>query len=152
MDTGAQCNILPLGTYKEATSDRVLKNIISTNTVVTAYGGATLPIVRRVLLRVWRGRTKYYLECKLVDSPKIRPLLGCKACLDMRIIKYQDNDAINKPVIGNAPVFALEPPIPMFLEQLEEKYPQVFGPGVGQLAGKYHIVLDEQVQPVQHPP
>jgi len=69
----------------------------------------------------------------------------------MRIIEYQDNDAINKPVTGNAPVFALEPPIPMSLEQLEEKYPQVFGPGVGRLAGKYRIVLDEQVQPV-HPP
>jgi len=98
VDTGAQCNVLPLGMYKEATGDQVLKNIISTNTVVTAYGGATLPVVGRVVLRVWRGRTKYRLECKLVDSPKIRPLLGRKACLGMGIIEYWDNDAINKPV------------------------------------------------------
>ena len=83
---------------------------------------------------------------------KIRPLLGRKACLGMRIIKYLDNDAIRKPATGNALVFTLEPAGPISLEQLEAKYPHVFGPGVGRLAGKYRIVLDEAIAPVQHPP
>ena len=93
---------------------------MSTSTVVTAYGGATLPGVGRVVLHVWRGRKKYHLECKLIDSQKIRPLLGRKACLGMGMIKYLDNDAIRKPATGDAPVFALEPTGPISLEQLED--------------------------------
>ena len=152
VDTGAQCNVLPLDTYKEATGDRALREVTPTNSRVTAYGGATLPVVGKVVLRVWRGRSKYRLECKLVDSRKIRPLLGRKACLGMSIIKYLDNDAIRKPVTGNAPVYSLEAAQPVPLEQLEKKHPQVFGPGVGLLEGKYRIALDESVHPVQHPP
>ena len=152
-DTGAQCNVLPLDTYKRATGDKTLSKITPANTRITAYYvGATLSVVGSVVLRVWREKTKYRLECKLVDSPKIRPLLGRKACLGMKVIKYLDNDAINKPDTGNAPVYALESAEPVSMEQLEKDHPDVFGPGVGLLVGKYHIVLDDSVHPVQHPP
>ena len=40
VDTGAQCNVLPLDTYKEATGDRALREVTPTNSRVTAYGGA----------------------------------------------------------------------------------------------------------------
>lgn len=53
---------------------------------------------------------------------------------------------------GDAPVFALESAGPISLEQLETEYPQVFGPGVGRLDGRYCIILDNNVAPVQHPP
>ena len=124
VDTGAQCNALPLNTYKEATGDRALIEVTPTNSRVTAYGGATLPVVGKVVLRVWRERSKYRLECKLVDSRKIRPLLVRKACLGMNIIKYLDNDAFRKPVTGNAPVYSLKAAQPVPLEQLEKKHPQ----------------------------
>ena len=152
MDTGAQCNVLPLGTYKKATGDVNLSQVAPTNTQVTAYGGGTLPVVGTVLLKVWRDGSKYYLDCKLVDSHKIRPLLGRKACLGMKIITNLDNDKIHKPDTGNAPVYALEDPGPVTIEQLVRGHPKVFEPGVGLLEGKYHIVLDESVPPVQHPP
>ena len=149
MDTGAQCNVLPVDTYKKATGDKTLRNVTHTNTRVTAYGGTTLPVVGRV---VWREASEYRLDCRLVDSQKIRPLLGRKACLGMEVIKYLDNDAIHKPKTGNAPVHSLEPAGPVFIEQLQREHPEVFGAGVGRLEGKYRIVLDNSIQPVQHPP
>ena len=152
VDMGTQCNVLPVDTYKKATGDKTLSDVNPTNTQVTEYGGATLPVVGSVLLRVWREGSKYRLERKLVDSRKIRPLLGRKACLGMMVIKYLDNDAIHKPDTGNAPVYALKPAGPIAIEQLGKEHPEVFGPGVGLLEGKYRIALDESVYPVQHPP
>ena len=63
-----------------------------------------------------------------MDSRKIRPLLGCKACLGMMVIQYLDNDAIRKPDTGNV----LEPAGPISIEQLKKEHPEVFGPGVGE--------------------
>ncbi len=133
VDTGAQCNVLPLDIYKKATGDATLRQVTPTSTQVTAYGGGTLPVVGTVLLKVRREGSEYRLACKLVDSRKIRPLLGRKACLGMKIITYLDNDEIRKPNTGNAPVYALEEPGPVSIEQLVRQHPEVFGPGVGLL-------------------
>ena len=152
VDTGAQCNVLPLSTYKQATGDVTLSKITAAHTKVTAYGGGTLPVVGTTLLKVWRDKSRYLLECKLIDSRKIRPLLGRKACLGMKIIAYLDNDELHKPDTRNAPVYAVEDPAPVTIEGLVAQHPDVFGPGVGLLAGKYHIVLDDKIPPVQHPP
>ena len=136
----------------QATGDIHLNKVMSTTTRITAYGGGALPVVGTVLLKVWREGSKHHLDCKLVDSPKIRPLLGRQACLYMKIITYLDNDEIHKHNTGSAPVYALENGGPVTIEQLVRDYPTAFGPGVGRLAGKYHIILDESVPPVQHPP
>jgi hypothetical protein len=141
VDTGAQCNVVPLGTYKKATGDVTLSKVTPTNTQVTAYG----PVVGTVLLQVWREGSKYCLDCKLVDSSKVRPILGRKACLGMKIITYLDNDVIRKLNTGNAPVYSLEGPGPVSIKQLVREHPKVFGQGVGRLEGKYCIVLDESV-------
>ena len=60
---------------------------------------------------------------------------------------YLDNDRLNKPVTGDAPVYALEGPGPVSVTQLINRHPKMFGPGIGLLKGKYSIVLDQQVPP-----
>ena len=60
-----------------------------------------------VQLKVWRGDYQYKLDCKLVGSEKIRPLLGRKACVGMKIIAYLDNDSMNSPDTKDAAVFVL---------------------------------------------
>ena len=152
VDTGAQCNVVPLGVYKKATSDTVLAQVCPSRMTITAYGGTTLPVVGTVLLRVWRGKYHCLLDCKLVDRSDIRPLLGRRACTGMKIVSYLDNDALNKPQTGGAPVYSIEQSGPLSVEQLIELYPKVFGEGVGQLEGHYHIRLDPSIPPVQHPP
>ena len=152
VDTGAQCNVIPVDVYKKATRDTSLAKVTPTHAQVTAYGGGTLPVIGAVLLRVWRGDFRCRLDFKLINCAGIRPLLGRKACLGMKLVTYLDNDELHKPVTGDAPVYALEGSSPLTIEQLLNKHSNVFGPGVGLLNGKYHIVLDGQVPPVQHPP
>ena len=76
-----------------------LTKAIPINMKITAYGGHALP-VGSVLLRVWRGNFRCKLDCKLVDSSQIRPLLGRKACLGMNIVSYLDNDKIHQIQFG----------------------------------------------------
>ena len=152
VDTGAQCNVVPLSLYKKATLDYNLEHLIPADITITAYGGNTLPVVGRALVRVWRGDFRCKLDCKLVDVNNIRPLLGRKACVGMKIISYLDNDEIHKPDITDAAVFTLAVQRYTSKEQLLEQHPNVFGRGVGKLEGEYHIRLHKDVTPIQHSP
>ena len=151
-DTGAQCNVVPLALYKKATLDHELTKVTPTATKITAYGGTTLPVVGTVLLRVRRGDLQCRLDCKLVDCNDIRPILGRKACLGLKIVAYLDNDQLNKPDTSGAAIYAVETPSPMSTEQFIKKHPKVFSDGVGLLEGNYHIRLDTSIDPVQHSP
>ena len=62
-------------------------------------------MVGRVLLRVRRGDFKGHLDCRLVDQQVVRPILGQKACLGMKIVTYLDNYQLNKPRIKNAELY-----------------------------------------------
>ena len=98
-----------------------------------AYGGTTLPVIGTVILRVWRDHHSWLLNCKLVDYRDIRPLLGRKACVGMKIISYLDSDSLNKPDTGDGPVYVIEEPLPLSIKQLIQQYPTVFSNGVGRL-------------------
>ena len=107
LDTGAQCNVMPLELYRKATKDHELAHLTPDRQKITAYGGAENAVIGKVLLSVWRGGFSCQLDCKIVDKSNIRPLLGRKACLGMKIIAYLDNDKMNKPITGSSEVRAL---------------------------------------------
>ena len=153
-DTGAQCNVIPLHLYKKTTKDVDLCNVTPVNMVIILYGGTSIPILGKVHLRVWRGHFRCLLDCNLVDSKKVRPILGRKVCLGMNIIQYLDNDQLNRPQESYGEVYIHDVPAssPISTDQLIKSFPCVFADGVGALAGEYHIVLDESARPVQHPP
>lgn len=50
VDTGAQCNVLPVSVYKKATKDSALTQVSPSQMRIIAYGGTTQPIVGTVLL------------------------------------------------------------------------------------------------------
>ena len=52
VDTGVQCNIIPLQLYQQAAKDHKLTHVAVTNSRITAYGGTTLPVVGTVALKV----------------------------------------------------------------------------------------------------
>ena len=137
VDTGAQCNVIPVSLYQKASGD---------------FKGTTLPVVGSVILRVWRGNRRCKLDCKLVNKSNIRPLLGRRACVGMKIVSYLDNDQLQRPTTSHAVVYALEDRISASKEHLYKKYPNVFSEGVGRLEGEYHIRLDPRIDPVQHAP
>ena len=55
----------------------------------------------------------------------------------MKII-YLDNDQLNKPQTGGAPVYAVEEPSSPSVQHLIKQYPSVFGGGVGLLQAVPH--------------
>ena len=152
VDTGAQCNVVPMDLYKKATKDHHLSNITPCKYKITAYGGTSIPVVGKAIIRVWRGDSSCRLDCKIVDQSNVRPLLGRKACVGMKIVSYLDNDMMNKPNTSGSEVYTLSTDGPLTKEKLVNKYPKVFGKGVGCLEGEYHIRLNAQVDPVQHAP
>ena len=66
-------------------SPRML-NVTPVSTAIISYGGTSIPILGRVRLRVWLGDFRCFLDCNLVDRKRVRPLLGRKACLGMKIM------------------------------------------------------------------
>lgn len=154
-DTGAQCNVIPVNLHKKAARDPDLRHVKPANSAISACGGSKLTVVGQVIIRVWRDSFKCLLDCKLVDNDEIRPILGRKACIGMNIIKYTDNDAINKPKAGTATVYAVQDDTfkgGMSKENLLRQYPQVFSEDVGELDGEYRIKIDQTINPVQHAP
>ncbi|XP_048577104.1 uncharacterized protein K02A2.6-like [Nematostella vectensis] len=153
-DTGAQCNVLPVHLYKQACNDHKLVKVKPVQTSLVAYGGSKIKVVGHVTIRVWRNHVSCQLDCRLVDSHEIRPILGRKACLGMNIIQYNDNDQFHKPQTDGATVFTVDPKPGAALtrEEILAKFPAVFSDGVGKLDGEYTIRLDTNAQPVQHAP
>ena len=151
VDTGAQCNVLPVHLYKVASGDTKLVHVSSQKSHITTYGGMKLPIVGHVLLPVSRGDRRCILNCKLVDCANVRPLLGRKACVGMKIIQYLDNDEINKPTVDSGSVFTLDIAV-LTWKQVLTDFSHVFAEGPGCLCGEHAIQLDPDAQPVQHAP
>ena len=124
------------------------------NTAIISYGGTSIPILGKVHLRVWCGHFRCLLDCNLVDSKKVRPILGRKVCLGTNFIQYLDNDQLNRPQDFDGEVYTHDVAAisSVSADQLIKSFPRVFADGVGALAGEYHMVLDESARPVQHPP
>jgi len=74
IDTGAECNVLPVALYKKATEDNGLTRILT-------YGGTKLPVIGKVSIQVLRLGIPHTICCKLIDSPNVCALLGHKACV-----------------------------------------------------------------------
>ena len=73
----------------------------------------------------------------------------------MNIIKYTDNNAINKPQSGEATVYEVcevTDQREMTKEGILQCFPHIFAKNVGQLEGEYHVKVDASVEPVQHAP
>ena len=67
-DTGAQCNVLPVKTYKDATVDHFLQNLQSKKTHLIAYGGFKVPVIGMTTLTVSRGKLQCRIECLVTMS------------------------------------------------------------------------------------
>lgn len=71
----------------------------------------------------------------------------------MKIVKYLDNDELNKPQDKQAFIYAVDSTKgPLTKESVIKKHPNVFGEGVGLLEGEYHIRKNALVDSVQHAP
>ena len=149
VDTGAQCNVLPLNVYKAATGDTYLRNVAHNDSYIIAYGGAKIPVLGEVILSVSRRQREYKLRCKLVENSNMRPLLGRRACVGMEIIKFLDNDVIQPPN-PETKVYSVRSQTSPSVDDLIRQYPSVFADGPGKMSGEIHIHVDPNCRPIQH--
>ena len=71
------------------------------------------------------------VNCTPVHNNAIRPLMGTKAYVHMKIIHYVDNDELKKPQTASIAVYSVDN--------------TAFGEGVGQLACEQHIIVNRTV-------
>ena len=116
-------------------------------------------MIGQVQIHVSHGDYKGFLDWKLVNSTEIWPLLGRKACIEMKVIKYTDNDELHKPNTGSAPVYSVDSTseevsshAPLSKDDLLQRYRKAFRANVGKMEGEFRIRIDTEVDRVQNAP
>ena len=142
VDTGAECNVLPLHIYRSATGDVSLTDVLPSTSSIILYGGMKKPIIGTVKIPAKYKGFECFLNCRIVAM---------------------DDDATHKPHIHGGVVLAVaapepaetdgpDPPDPTCSDDILRKYADVFSEDAGCLDGAYHIQVNPAARPVQHAP
>ena len=150
IDTGAQCNVIPVHLYKAVTKDFHLKEVTTSDSFIISYGGQRIPVLGCTRIPVKRRHFVCKLDCKLIDAPDMRPILGHKACIGMQLVAIKDSDMIHPPQAGLTVHCTRS--VHLTQEEVIERYPDVFDENVGLLEGCYHIKINNSIVPTQHAP
>lgn len=173
VDTGADCNVIPLSKAKELFGKSL--KLDPPTLQLRSYNNVPVKNFGSCFLFLYHGEHVYKVKCEVAESngPVI---LGREQALKMNYVQFL---AITKPVISTAPAFmkktssvpavAVAPVIkqttsnnitikdktnhiPTSKEYLLKEYKDVFE-GIGTLpGGPYHIQLKGDYKAVQHPP
>lgn len=130
LDTGAQCNVLPLAEFKTLPGQPNLKN---TNTVLMSFGKYKIKPVGTTQVSCKSKGKQFSLEF-VVTEVDSQPLLSLQTCVDLGLIRRVDS----LHAFGD-------------MDSVVNQYQDVFG-GLGTVPGEHHIELDPTVKPVIHPP
>ena len=77
LDTGAQCNVIPLEVYKSLKPQPELKQ---SDTKLTAYGGSRIPTVGTCKVNIEHDSQNLSDDFYVVDFATAKPLLGLQTC------------------------------------------------------------------------
>ena len=138
MDTGAECNLLPVDVYKQVSGDQHLNFLYARGkSSLILANGEEHPIEGKATLFASRKGRKHQIEVNVVKGGGYEPILSKQMMLDMNLIQILDNDHLGVVKIDSDPLL--------------DEYTVVFE-GLGKLAGQYKIAVDETIKPVVHPP
>ena len=134
MDTGAQCNLVPVDVYKQVSGDQHLNFLYSRgkSPLILANGEEHLIEGKATLFASRKGQ-KRQIEVNVVRGGGYEPILSKQTMLDMNLIQILDSDHLSVVKIDSDPLL--------------DEYADVFE-GLGQ----YEITVDETIKPVVHPP
>ena len=92
MDTGSECNVLPLKTYCRATGDRKMRKLHRcSHKYIRTYTGERYLILGSVTLSVWRRGKQTKLTFNITNDD-FMPLLSLKTCTEMGLVTINDSD------------------------------------------------------------
>ena len=172
MDTGAECNVLSKKTNCTVTGDSQMKRVqCCSHKFIKTYTGERYQILGSVTLPVWRHGKQSNLAFNITEDD-FTPLLSLKTCTALGFVTINDSDSSVNDVSKTleltptpaesdysekprpAPRSSLRKAVRAAVKaqsDLLAEYKDVFE-GLGDLPGEYHIVTDEAVKPVIHPP
>ena len=141
MDTGAECNVLPLTVYQKVTGDMDLKKLDKNKrSVLILANGYEQPIEGRAVMKVSRDSQTHKIVVNVVKGQGYEPILCKQTLTDMGMIQILDSDQQPRVRVVTAGS-----------DHLIQEFNDVFE-GLGMLGGQYTIVTDKSVKPVVHPP
>ncbi|XP_067047046.1 uncharacterized protein [Acropora muricata] len=150
LDTGAECNLLSLKEYRRVTGDVYLKQVNRcSHKFIKTYTNERYRIMGSTELPIWRHGKRDVLLFNITEDD-LAPLLSYSTCIELGLITINDCDSI---IASNSHGHGLTPGVAITtgIIDLLEEYKDVFE-GLGDLPGEYHIVTDDPVPPVVHPP
>jgi len=132
IDTGSQCDILPIWIYKQVTGDSQLQRLKPCQKEIVSYTGEHRKITGKVNPPVWSGRHEKSLDFNIIDGD-YQPILSLNTSVGLGFVS-----------LHNCNVLAIHVDSPS--TTLQEEFTDVFE-GLGALPGKYQIVIDENIPP-----
>lgn len=137
LDIGTTCNILPNSAIPN------MPPLMPTTYTLQMYNKSTIRPLGKTQLQVTNPKngTAYNIEFVVIEED-CTPLLGNRSLQAMELMNWEKENILC--VKHNLPA-------PLSKKQLFMDYPDVFE-GVGRLKELYHLVLDENAQPVAHAP
>ena len=127
IDTGAQANVMSADTYQSLANKPALR---STLAVLHTYSNHAIKPIGIITATAQLKNCVHETPFYIVEQP-VSTILGLPACQLFNIVEV---DAVHEHT-----------------EDLIAEFQDVFS-GTGKMPGKHHIVLDENIQPVIHPP
>ena len=137
VDTGSECDLLPLKMYKSITGDNTVERLEKCNKSIVSYTGERKQIAGKISLPVWHKDRRKTLTFNVVNGD-YQPVLSLNTSIMLGIVTLADCDVLS---------LAISPTSNTILEE----YKDVFE-GLGELPGEYKITTDESVKPKVHPP
>lgn len=150
LDTGAECNLISLKDYRRATGDVDLAQVMRcSHKFIKTYTNERYKILGSTELPTLRHEKRNVLPFNITEDDLV-PLLSYSTCIGLGLITINDCDSPSSfsslkdtPSVGIA--------VTVGIADLLQEYKDVFE-GLGDLPGEYHIVTDNTVPPVVHPP
>ena len=137
VDTGSECDLLPLKMYKSITGDNTVERLEKCNNSIVSYTGERKQIAGKISLPVCHKDRRKTLTFNVVNGD-YQPVLSLSISVVLGIVTLADCDVLS---------LAISPTSNTILEE----YKDVFE-GLGELPGEYKITTDESVKPKVHRP
>ncbi|CAG2188277.1 unnamed protein product [Mytilus edulis] len=148
LDSGATCNIINSNALKELG----IKELKKTSQVLKMYNNTTIKPLGTCQLKLINPKNdaKFKAEFIVVKDKTLTPLLGNKTvqAMNLMTIHYENIKSVQQGAPMSPDAYTCKP---IDKANVLKEYEDVFE-GTGLLEGKYHLELNENAQPVVHPP
>ncbi|KAL4715842.1 hypothetical protein ACJJTC_006421 [Scirpophaga incertulas] len=101
LDTGAECNTMPLGLFNKISNNTVLQN---SNKLLVVYNGQKIKPSGEAVLSCSVREKEFKINFTVLDMP-VQPILGLKDCVRLKLIQKLDTFEFDKVVNEDKQLF-----------------------------------------------